>query len=81
MMKTILEHWKDFEIILPQNAKQAQRDDMRVAFYLGATAMFETMLSVQLEDDSSTAESMGALRAECMDFILSISPFEEKANQ
>ncbi|MGN6518693.1 MAG: hypothetical protein ACTHK2_04625 [Dokdonella sp.] len=73
-MKTIAQHFEGFARAMGlERAGEAQRRDMELAFYGGATVMFKAMDDVATEcgdDDALGARNIAALEQECAEFVV-----------
>jgi hypothetical protein len=63
--------WQDYsKTAIPINAPAIQRQEMRRAFYAGASAMFSLMTSIDDSmSDEEGAKVVEALQQECIDFM------------
>lgn len=70
-MKTVQDQWESFESgVINPDAGPGQRDQMRLAFYAGAWAMFNLVARVgehEVTEDEGV-EFVEKLRLECEDF-------------
>jgi hypothetical protein len=65
-MNTIQEQWNLFEVlIVPKNAHQVQRQEMRRAFYAGAEAMMR--IQWQVGEESISEDAGVAILEGCRD--------------
>jgi hypothetical protein len=75
-MNTLQSVWQTFEAqVIPRNAHQTQRQEMRRAFYAGSSAVLSIMLGVSGDDVSEEAGAMilDGLHKEARQFVADVS--------
>lgn len=69
--KTVAQMWAEFEAkVIPPDAGDVQRSEMKLAFYAGALTLFNAAFSLDPGDEPTTAdlERVDALYREINDF-------------
>jgi hypothetical protein len=72
MLKNLLNEWEGFEKnVVPRNAPSVQRQEMRRAFYAGASAMFGLITNLDVENlgEKESAKVLDNLQSELQRFF------------
>lgn len=72
--KLISEGWEVFSKIIPKNAPEIQRKEMKAAFYSGAAITYEKLIAGLTSGDEPENENMQLL----LDLHIEIMEFMEK---
>lgn len=74
MKQTVDEQWQDFlEVVIPNDAPPIQRQEMKRAFYAGATAMLDLVCVVSEDEEEIAHQKMSGLAAELGEFAQQVA--------
>ena len=76
-MRKLEPRWEAFKTLIPENASAKQIEDLRKAFYCGATSMFANVVDLISEEwklPSSEIEKLEKMHIELMAFTSEVSP-------